>query len=424
MPNVRFILKDPKSRKETLIYLIIRFNCNTLKLSTREKIHKKFWNPLTRRARETRDNPEYSGLNTRLNNLESNMKAAYWSLLNNKVTPTPQNLKTKFFEEMGIELKDDSITLFEFIEKFIEQRKVTVRPNTIKKYKTTEQHLKDYTKDRATTLNFDDINLDFYYDFLSYMRIDLSFADNTIGKYIKTLKTFLNEATDIGYNTKTDFKSKRFTPPKEDVDKIYLTEVDLNKLYDLDLSKDPKLERVRDSFVLECYIGQRFSDMENLHPDDIRGKKGKQIITLRTVKTGEKVSIPLHSRALEIIKKYDNNFPPTITNQKTNMYLKDIGKEAKLNETYLTAKNKNGIKVKKRKEKWKLITTHTARRSFATNLYLAGIPVLSIMKMTGHKTEKSFMGYICMTSEENAQKLIEHDFFKEKRLLRVVNLKT
>jgi hypothetical protein len=43
---------------------------------------------------------------------------------------------------------------------------------------------------------------------------------------------------------------------------------------------------------------------------------------------------------------------------------------------------------------WELISTHTAPRPFATNEYLAGTPSLTIMAITGHKTEKSFLRYI------------------------------
>jgi integrase len=414
MPNVRFVLKDPKSQKETLIYLIIRFNYQKLKLSTKEKIYPKYWNTINRRAKVTRNNIGYNELNTRLDNLESSMKNTYWSLLNNKVTPTPQSLKHRFLEYMGIESEDDIVTFFGFVEKFIEQRKAIVRPNTIKKYKATEQHLKNFCDERKVDISFDDINLDFYYDFVKYLSIEKSFAANTVGKYIKTIKTFLNEATEKGYNTKIDFRSKHFSAPYEEVDKVYLTGLDIDEIYKLDLSKDLKLDRVRDLFIIGCYIGQRFSDMENLNIKDVKWEKGAPVITIRTIKTSEKVSIPLHPRVIKIINKYDNNFPRAISNQKTNEYIKDICKAAKLNDTYSTSKKEKGLKVKTRKEKWELITTHTARRSFSTNLFMARVPVLSIMKMTGHKTEKSFMGYICMTSEENAATLIEHDFFKEK----------
>ena len=58
-----------------------------------------------------------------------------------------------------------------------------------------------------------------------------------------------------------------------------------------------------------------------------------------------------------------------------------------------------------------MITSHTARRSFATNAYLADIPAISIMKITGHKTEAAFMKYIKISEEENAIQLQTSKFF-------------
>lgn len=61
---------------------------------------------------------------------------------------------------------------------------------------------------------------------------------------------------------------------------------------------------------------------------------------------------------------------------------------------------------------WQLISSHTGRRSFVTNTLSAGIPPYAVMKMTGHKTLKSFETYIKFTERDNAIKLLDHDFFK------------
>ena len=76
-----------------------------------------------------------------------------------------------------------------------------------------------------------------------------------------------------------------------------------------------------------------------------------------------------------------------------------------------TTITRGGKRVSSVVKKYQLITNHTARRSFATNLYLAKVPTLAIMKMTGHKTEKSFLKYIRVTSEENAINIAQHPYF-------------
>ncbi len=54
------------------------------------------------------------------------------------------------------------------------------------------------------------------------------------------------------------------------------------------------------------------------------------------------------------------------------------------------------------KLKWKLVTSHTARRSFATNAYKAGVPMPSIVKITGHKKTTTFLNYIKLDEREHA----------------------
>ena len=63
-------------------------------------------------------------------------------------------------------------------------------------------------------------------------------------------------------------------------------------------------------------------------------------------------------------------------------------------------------------DKWLQIRTHTVRRSFATNAYMSGVPMLSIMKITGHRTTESFLKYIRVTKLEVAEKLKDHPFFQ------------
>jgi integrase len=130
---------------------------------------------------------------------------------------------------------------------------------------------------------------------------------------------------------------------------------------------------------------------------------------MQTQKTGETVVIPIHSHVEAIMSRYEaktpNSLPTPMSNQKMNDYLKELGELAGIAETINQTFTKGGKKVAVNYPKYELITTHTARRSFATNQYLAGFPSISIMKLTGHRTEKAFMKYIKVTPKEHAQNL-------------------
>jgi integrase len=91
-----------------------------------------------------------------------------------------------------------------------------------------------------------------------------------------------------------------------------------------------------------------------------------------------------------------------------NSYLKEIGQLAELNEGILITKVKGNEKIEKVYKKWELLSSHVARRSFSSNLFIQGFPPINIMKITGHKTEKAFMRYIRISQEESANTLQAH----------------
>jgi integrase len=133
--------------------------------------------------------------------------------------------------------------------------------------------------------------------------------------------------------------------------------------------------------------------------DHIKGNN----IEIETKKTRESVLIPMHPVVKQIFEKQEGKLPKPLTNQKMNEYLKEIGQMIEgLNTKTFKTITQGGFEKTTQIEKYKRITTHTARRSFASNLYLRGTPVLTIMKITTHKTEKSFHQYIKINSEEHA----------------------
>lgn len=196
---------------------------------------------------------------------------------------------------------------------------------------------------------------------------------------------------------------------EEESESIYLTSEELNRLFELDLSENVRLDKTRYMFIIGCFTRRRFSDLSNLKPENI--VNGGSLIKIRTIKTGEVVVVPLNNQVKETLKKNEGLPPKVISNQKMNDFLKELGQKAELNDTLLISSTKGGKRITEVFKKWELITTHTARRSFATNAFLQNVPSISIMKITGHQTEKSFLRYIKTSQEDSANKLIHHPFF-------------
>ncbi len=311
--------------------------------------------------------------------------------------------------------------LFTFIQNFIDQSESKPNPKTgrpvcykmRREYEVSFQYLRDFAEDKKKEIDFKDIDLSFYNDYTQFLQ-KKDLAVNTIGKKIQTLKIFLNAAKEENKNPYEGYRSKKFVAMTEEADTIYLNETELQMLYDLDLSKDEAKDKIRDLFLVGCWTGCRFSDISQITPESITGS----MIHIKQHKTGKKVIIPLHPVVTAIINKYKGVLPKPVTNQEFNRELKNIAEAAKIKEQTHKAITKGGVKTSKAQPKYKLVSSHCARRSFATNLYKSGFPTISIMAITGHTTEKSFLKYIKVTPDEHAKKLQEH---WENRHLKVVS---
>ena len=308
-------------------------------------------------------------------------------------------------EKYVAEIEETISTLLPYVERFIrniQNRKdketgLPITKNTIKQYNVFEKHLREFAKyDRKTDYDFSEIDQSFYDRYVMFFH-KKQFAQNTIGKNIKVLKTILNEATIQGYNTNPYYNSFRVF--REDTDTIYLNENELKQLKDTDFSMIPHLDHVRDWFLLLAWTGCRFSDLEKVAKTDI--KDG--FITFRQQKTNSKVIIPLHPVVLEILEKYNYDLPAEISNQKFNETIKEACNHSKINGIEAITKTVGGKLISEKFEKWQLISSHTGRRSFCTNMYKRGLPTLMIMSISGHTTEKSFLKYIKVKQEEHAE---------------------
>jgi integrase len=405
MPEAKFVLKEPTSTEPTLVYLFYYFSSIKLKYSTSQKIHPKNWNSQKQRAKELRSFTESANFNFLLDKIETAVNDAYRKFIIDGVIPTSLQLKTAIDEALNKTSNNtkDFVNFSENVLNASDRKEVTK-----KAIRQTLNILREFQADYKRQLHFDNIDLDFYNDFVDCLTREKNLKPSTIGSHIKNVKVFMREAFERGLTKNTQFQSKRFRKPNEESETIYLTNEEIKQIKELDLFQLPRLDRVRDLFIIACYTGLRFSDLVHLNIESMN--KDKRVIKVKTQKTDELVLIPMNSTVSEIIEKYEGNLP-RMSNQKMNDYLKEIGMMAGIDETIERVSTKGGKRIKEVFKKFELITVHTARRSFATNAYLMNVPSIGIMKITGHRTEKTFLKYIKISQEDNANKLINHPFF-------------
>ena len=292
-------------------------------------------------------------------------------------------------------------TLFEYIEQFIHEAETGYRlidgvkryaVRSIQRYRSTQKLLTDFQTTYSRTLDFETVDLTFYKDFSSYMATAKDYAPETMGKHITALKTFLREATEEGINQNLDCQKKTFKVASKNGEEsvnIALNEDELLEIYNLDLSANQRLERVRDLFIIGAETGLRFSDFTDIKPENIREDKQGAFIKINQFKTKREVVIPINATVKTILQKYNNVLPEAVSNQKFNDYIKEVAQLCEsLQSMEFLSYVKGGKNIEESIERWKMISSHTARRSMATNAYERGTPVLSIMAITGHKQKR------------------------------------
>lgn len=427
MAEYNFYLKDKNNSNETPIYLFVRYllggKLKTLKYSTGEKIAPPRWNFETQRPRKF----VLGGLElkTRLEDLENRAKEIFRKYVNDNDgnLPDVEVLKNLINNEVRAIIsnpKETKLNFFQFVESFIEERKDSINPKTskpyskhqVKYYKVTLDKIKEYAKNkRIRNFDYENINLEFHRDFTKFLR-QQNYSTNYIGNHIKIIKLFLNESRERGFHNSTEHTKKNFTKPSEITDKIYLTVEELEQIEKTDLSKDKRLDNVRDLLIVGAWTGLRFNDFTNISRKDIHlDTEEGDYIEIKTSKTGRTVVIPILPMVRRVIDKYHgktaNSLPRPISNQRFNDYVKEVGKVSGIDDPISLSITKGGLSVTQMMPKYEAMSSHCCRRSFATNAYQMGVPTLTIREITGHNSEGAFLRYIRATPKEHANKMRE-----------------
>lgn len=272
-------------------------------------------------------------------------------------------------------------------------------------YRCIAKKLEDYEKSRGVRVCSNTFTDSVAEDFIVFMK-DKNLMLNTVSSDFDKLSFMFRKMCKRNYEVDWSFEDVR--PGTEDTVNVSITSEEIERIYHMPIRAKER-EIVRDMFVANCLIGMRFGDFSKLTNDNIKN----DFIFRKTKKTGEPVQVPIHRIVKEILDKY-NGFPPYRKSQQNyNKIIKNICKQAGITDKVLWERTVGHKVVRKTYKRYELVSSHTARRSFATNAYLAGIPVARIMLITGHKTESSFFMYIKIAKSENAKELENHPFFQK-----------
>jgi integrase len=373
-----------------------------LKFSTGWKIPANCWDRRKQRAIHSKKFSDSSYLNAYLNKLDELTCQVY-----NTFGPSIE--VDQFRKQLNILLgkaEPDTVgsepikpTLLAFVRsEYQRMSNDGVKPQTLSIYQSTINKIASYEQETKKVLTFDDLGEAFYKGFVKHLYDSGSSMNYAKGIFAK-FKTFLIKAENRGFHS--DKMYREVKPKSSPVTKVVLNFDQLEVLSSLSL--DARLSKTRDLFLIGAYTGLRFSDFTRIKPENMQNRDGKLFIEITAQKTAQKIVIPCHPILEPILAKYKHKitfFRLPVFNRE----IREVGRIAGFDESVILTKSIGGKITESIVPFYSRMTSHVARRSFATNYYLKYPELINnIMKITGHTTEQMFRKYIVTDALESGQ---------------------
>lgn len=417
-----FILHTPNSDKPTAIVFKKKLSDGPYKLSLGVKVLPALWNKSAERAIwESSDKElkldkatinEHKSINTLLDKIEQYVKsravdARYTGnhLTGAELTSVLEDLTgkkkysktaTKFYDQCDAIVEDMATGII-----LTPDGKV-YSPATLKCYKLYLRNIKKYDAD----ITWNAITLDFYRNFIKWCN-DNDFSLNYIGQHVNKLIVLMKEARKRGHHSNVVYLDTDFKRLREETDDISITPAELDAIYQKHCP-NPLWDVARDWFVIGCHLGLRVSDVKLLNKD-LNFMADSVVIV--NEKTDTKVVVPINPRIRAIMKKWDG-LPPKMTDIEINRYIKKVAEVVKINDTVLYFLTKGGKRQDFYLKKFEMISCHTMRRFFITELLQQHVPDNQVMQLAGIKKHATLLRYKKTKPEETADILKDHKFFK------------
>ena len=396
--------------------------------------NEKEWDSVKQKIKLPSSIPNAALINAKLSELNNGLDKLFYEIGNGVVTldnissafdtvfgttkTTAKNKNTCFLEdEVQCGNNSDFLAYYDWFLGFYSHNnspytKKPLTSGTLRTLKNSLTMMKNYIEvKKLKTLYFDDINRQFYNDFVMFLNKN-KYSKNYIGTIIQKIKTVMGYAYEEGKHTNLEYKKNYFAKMTEVVNYPYLDLTELKQIEQLEIHQE-EMSFSRDIFLIGCNTGLRIGDLLSFIKNPKLIKNGERdFIQIKQGKTDNPVVIPINSTIVNIMAKYNGGFPPYLHQNIINQNLKLVCKRAKIDTPYEYSRTEGGKSVTHSNPKFKFISTHTARRSFCTNAYYSGMQVQDIMAISGHKTEKVFYNYIKVDVLDNAARIADNHFFK------------
>lgn len=401
--SIHFWLNSAKKKNDSApIYARITVDGKRAEISLKREVSVTYWDTQAKRVKKRI--PEGVHLNAYLDQVYTDLLDCHKQLSSEFKLVTAQGIKARYLGE-----DEQNKTLLELVQYHNLNMKMVLKPGTLKNYFTTEKYIRKFllTKKRTTDVFLNELSFSFIIDFENFLRSNKAqlqsrpLTNNGVMKHLERLKKMMNLALNLEWIDKNPFK--RFKLKFKKYQSFFLSKYELEKLEHLNGLSKNHLRVTRDIFIFSCYTGLSYSDVKSLSEANIvRGIDGNYWIFAQRQKNDQSIKIPLLDKALLILEQYrafsknNTTLLPVFSNQKINLYLKEISEIAKIN---------------------KKLTFHSARHTFATTVTLSNnVPIETVSKLLGHSRLNTTQVYARVLEQKVSEDMMKlKDRLKDKK---------
>lgn len=404
MASVNLYLKDKKAVNKTRVYVVLTARGGVkIQIPSNHSINPKHWSK--KGGFVLSANPNSIEINNNLRTFKETVLNEYLKAEQKQIIVTAEYIREQL--KPNKEVVTQSKVFWNVWSYYLESKKNNYKPRSFIKFKGIAKHIKNYEIYSKIPLELDTITSRTLNNIQDYFYNKANLNTQTTAKNLDLFKVFLSWALNEKYTANTAFKSfKSIKQP--DALQVTLSKDDISKIEKASIDKD-YLINVRELLILSTLTGLRHSDYSRISKEHIKpyesndNRELKFILEIRMEKTDSYVKIPIIEKTKKILDKILSGEIHAISNQKMNLYIKELCEIAGINEPFEIHQYKGKISITKSIPKHELITTHTGRRTFATNLLLKGVDSAVVMKHTGHKDYKSFRKYVNIPEERELE---------------------
>lgn len=420
--KTKFYLRE--SKKLATIYFEYRLGVQKIRLSTGFVLkNSKEWDDRKEMVKIPASAPDAPRINHKISIFLNELQKLV--LQKNNEAPSIQEVTILFehvFEKQRVatgkteETQTQQTDFLSFYSTFIKNASSFISPSThqrlsegtIKNYRNSYNRLNDYLIEKnIERFEFNHFDKNFYNDFKTFMSVK-GYSKNYIGSCLQKLKSVMSMAFDQKLHTNTEYRfNKAFSKLAEQVDLPYLTKEEIERIATIQLTTSRE-KRARDIFLMGCYTGLRIGDLLRILKDgvEVKVQNGVKYFEVYQSKTNELHFVPILPSLQQLLDRLDGKFPEYLHQVQVNICIKEIARKAGITEMYEFQRTEGGKMVKIKAPKFLHISTHTARRSFCTNLFKDEVPIHNIMALSGHKSEAVFRNYVKIGKLDNITRVV------------------